>query len=42
MADAVTPPGIYGRALLSRNPHLTNVYVQQYYADYDYASPGLK
>jgi hypothetical protein len=42
MADAVILPGVYGRALLYRNPHLTNVYVHQYYASYDYANLGLK
>jgi peptide/nickel transport system substrate-binding protein len=42
MSDAVILPGVYGRALLYRNPNLTNVYVQQYYAGYDYASLGLK
>jgi peptide/nickel transport system substrate-binding protein len=42
MSDAVILPGVYGRALLYRNPHLTNVYVHQYYANYDYANLGLK
>jgi peptide/nickel transport system substrate-binding protein len=42
MADAVILPGVYGRALLYRNPHLTNVYMHQYYAGYDYANLGLK
>ena len=42
MTDAVILPGIYVRGLLYRNPHLTNVYVHQYYAGYDYASLGLK
>ncbi len=42
MADAVILPGVYGRALLYRNPNLTNVYVHQYYAGYDYANLGLK
>jgi peptide/nickel transport system substrate-binding protein len=42
MSDAVILPGVYGRALLYRNPHLTNVYVNQHYADYDYANLGLK
>jgi peptide/nickel transport system substrate-binding protein len=42
MSDAVILPGIYGKALLYRNPHLTNVYVHQYYAGYDYANLGLK
>ena len=42
MTDAVILPGVYGRALLYRNPHLTNVYVHLYYACYDYANLGLK
>jgi peptide/nickel transport system substrate-binding protein len=42
MTDAVILPGVYARALLYRNPHLTNVYVHQYYAGYDYANLGLK
>ena len=31
MSDAVILPGVYARALLYRSPHLTNVYVHQYY-----------
>jgi peptide/nickel transport system substrate-binding protein len=42
MSAAVILPGIYGRALLYRNPHLTSVYVHQYYASYDYANLGVK
>jgi peptide/nickel transport system substrate-binding protein len=42
MTDAVILPGVYAKALLYRNPHLTNVYVNQYYAGYDYANLGLK
>jgi ABC-type oligopeptide transport system substrate-binding subunit len=42
MADAAILPGVYAKALLYRNPHLTNVYVHQYYSMYDYASLGLK
>jgi peptide/nickel transport system substrate-binding protein len=42
MSDAVILPGIYGRALLYRNPHLTNVYVHKFYANYDYANLGFK
>jgi len=42
MSDAVILPGVYGRALLYRNPHVTNVYVHKYYAMYDYANLGLK
>jgi len=42
MSDAAILPGVYARALLYRNPHLTNVYVHKYYSMYDYASLGLK
>jgi hypothetical protein len=42
MAGAVILPGVYGRALLYRNPHLINVYVHQYYAGYDYANLAPK
>jgi hypothetical protein len=35
-------PGVYAKALLYRNPHLTNVYVHEYYSMYDDASLGLK
>ena len=42
MADAAILPGVYAKALLYRNPHLTNVYVHPYYSMYDYASLGLK
>jgi hypothetical protein len=42
MADAVILHGVYGRALLYRNLHLTNVCVHQYYAGYDYANFRLK
>jgi hypothetical protein len=42
MAGAVILPGVYGGALLYRNPHPTNVHVHQYYVGYDYANPGLK
>jgi len=42
MTDAVILPGVYAKALLYRNPHLTNVYVHRYYANYDYANLGLK
>jgi len=42
MSDAAILPGVYAKALLYRNPHLTNVYVHTYYSMYDYASLGLK
>jgi peptide/nickel transport system substrate-binding protein len=42
MSDAVILPGVYAKVLLYRNPHLTNIYVHQYYAGYDYANLGLK
>ena len=42
MSDAVILPGVYARTLLYRNPHLTNVYVHQYYGMYDYANLGFK
>ena len=42
MSDAVILPGIDAKALLYRNPHLTNVYVHQYYGMYDYANLGFK
>lgn len=42
MQNAVILPGVYARSLLYRNPDLTNVYVNRYYAMYDYASIGLR
>ncbi len=42
MSDAVILPGVDAKALLYRNPHLTNVYVHQYYGTYDYANLGSK
>jgi peptide/nickel transport system substrate-binding protein len=42
MSDAVILPGVYAKALLYRNPHLTNVYVSRYYSMYDYANLGFK
>ena len=42
MQNAVILPGVYARSLLYRNPDLTNVYVNRYYAMYDYANLGLK
>ena len=42
MKDAAIVPGVYQKALLYRNPDLTNVYVSTYYGMYDYAVLGLK
>ncbi len=42
MSDAVILPGVYAKSLLYRNPSLTNVYVNRYYAMYDYSGLGLK
>ena len=42
MADAAILPGVYAKVLFYRNPHLTNVYVNRYYAMYDFASLGIK
>ena len=42
MSDAAILPGVYAKALLYRNPRLTNVYVHKYYSMYDYASLGSK
>jgi peptide/nickel transport system substrate-binding protein len=42
MKDAAILPQVYAKALLYRNPKLTNVYVQPYYGQYDYAVLGLK
>jgi peptide/nickel transport system substrate-binding protein len=42
MKDAVMLPAVYSKALLYRNPSLTNVYVQPYYGMYDYATLGMK
>jgi peptide/nickel transport system substrate-binding protein len=42
MKDAVILPIVYAKSLLYRNPSLANVYVQRYYAMYNYAVLGLK
>jgi peptide/nickel transport system substrate-binding protein len=42
MKLAAIVPGVYQKALLYRNPDLTNVYVQTYYGMYNYAVLGLK
>src|SRR6266704_1487239 len=42
ISDVIILPGVYAKSLLYRNPNLTNVSLQQYYAMYDYATLGLK
>jgi peptide/nickel transport system substrate-binding protein len=42
MKDAVFLPAVYSKALLYRNPSLTNVYVQRYYGMYNYGVLGTK
>jgi ABC-type transport system substrate-binding protein/serine/threonine protein kinase len=42
MSDAAIMPGVYGAALLYRNPALTNVYIDARYGTYDYAVLGLR
>jgi peptide/nickel transport system substrate-binding protein len=42
MKDAVFLPAVYSKALLYRNPSLTNVYVQRYYGMYNYGVLGSK
>jgi peptide/nickel transport system substrate-binding protein len=42
MQNAAILPGVYAKSLLYRNPDLTNVYVNRYYAMYDYANLGLR
>ena len=42
MSQAVILPGVYAKSLLYRNPNLTNVFQQQYYAMYNYSTLGLK
>jgi peptide/nickel transport system substrate-binding protein len=42
MSQAVILPGVYAKSLLYRNPSLTNVFQQQYYAMYNYSTLGLK
>lgn len=42
MSDAAFLPGVYAKSLLFRNPHVTNVYVDQYFGMYNYAVLGLK
>jgi peptide/nickel transport system substrate-binding protein len=42
MAEAVILPGVYAKSLLYRDPDLTNVFVQNYYAMYNYSTLGKK
>jgi peptide/nickel transport system substrate-binding protein len=42
MKDAVLLPAVYSKALLYRNPNLTNVNVQSYYGMYNYGVLGTK
>jgi peptide/nickel transport system substrate-binding protein len=42
MSDAVILPGVYAKSLLYRNPNVTNVFHQRYYAMYNYSTLGLK
>ena len=42
MADAAILPIVYDKALLYRNPEVSNVYVQPAYGMYDYAALGIK
>lgn len=42
MSEAVILPGVYAKSLLYRNPDLTNVFVHNYYAMYNYSTLGLK
>jgi peptide/nickel transport system substrate-binding protein len=42
MKEAVIYPGVYGRVLLFRPPHLTNVFVNQAYGMYDYLAMGVQ
>ncbi len=42
MTDAGILPIVYSKALLYRNPSLTNVYVDSFYGMYNYAVLGLK
>ena len=42
MKDAAILPGVYSKSLLYRNPNLTNVYVQSFYGQYNYAVLGVK
>jgi peptide/nickel transport system substrate-binding protein len=41
MKDAAILPEVYAKALLYRNPAVTNAYVQAYYGMYNYAVLGV-
>jgi peptide/nickel transport system substrate-binding protein len=42
MEEAVILPGVYAKSLLYRSPDLTNVFVHNYYAMYNYSTLGKK
>jgi peptide/nickel transport system substrate-binding protein len=42
MKDAAILPEVYAKSLLYRGSQLTNVFVQPYYAMYNYSTLGLK
>ena len=42
MSQAAILPEVYQKALLYRDPNVTNVYVQSYYGMYNYAVLGMK
>jgi peptide/nickel transport system substrate-binding protein len=42
MQDATIYPGVYGKVILFRPPHLTNVFVNQAYGMYDYNALGVQ
>jgi len=42
MEQAVILPGVYAKSLLYRSPDLTNVFVHNYYAMYNYSTLGKK
>ncbi len=42
MEEAVILPGVYAKSLLYRSPNLTNVFVHNYYAMYNYSTLGKK
>jgi peptide/nickel transport system substrate-binding protein len=42
MKDAAILPEVYAKALLYRNPAVTNAYVQPYYGSYNYAVLGVE
>lgn len=42
MADAAILPIVYDKALLYRNPEVSNAYIQQAYGMYDFVAMGIK